>query len=58
VACAREVTAGELVAISLVPILKRTVYLASMRERAQSAPVKALAREIANVVRAKISTGN
>jgi hypothetical protein len=29
-----------------------------MRERAQSAPVKALAREIANVVRAKISTGN
>jgi DNA-binding transcriptional LysR family regulator len=54
VACAAEVESGELVAVPLVPPLKRTVYLASLRDREQSPYMKALAREIGNVVRSKI----
>lgn len=53
VACAQELARGELVAVPLVPACKRNVYLASLRERPQSEHAKALAREIALVVRAK-----
>jgi LysR family nitrogen assimilation transcriptional regulator len=56
VACGGDVASGHLVAVPLQPALKRTVYLASLRDRQQPPPVKALAREIADVVRAKIST--
>lgn len=58
VACSREVASGELVAIALQPALKRTVYLASIRDRPQTPQLKALAKEITSVVRAKISAGN
>lgn len=54
VACTDEVASGELVAIPLAPALKRTVYLASVRDKAQTPAMKALAREIGNVVRSKI----
>ncbi|MBK0392552.1 LysR family transcriptional regulator [Ramlibacter algicola] len=54
VACADEVASGELVAIPLAPALKRTVYLASLRDRPQTPHMKAMSREIANVVRSKI----
>lgn len=54
VACTAEVEAGELVAIPLAPALKRTVYLASLRDREQTPYMKALAREISNAVRSKI----
>jgi LysR family nitrogen assimilation transcriptional regulator len=57
VACSREVANGELVAIPLNPNLKRTVYLASIRDRLHPPQIKALAKEITNVVRAKISAG-
>ncbi|NCV13937.1 MAG: LysR family transcriptional regulator [Betaproteobacteria bacterium] len=50
-----EIEQGDIVAIPLVPNLKRTVYLASLRERAQTPYMQALAREIANVVRSKVS---
>ena len=58
VACAAEVESGELVAIPLSPTLKRTVYLASLRDRSQTAHMKALSREIASVVRSKIRGGD
>jgi DNA-binding transcriptional LysR family regulator len=54
VACTAEVEAGELVAIPLAPALKRTVFLATLRDREQTPYMKALAREISNVVRSKI----
>ena len=54
VACAREVADGELVAIPLMPALKRTVYLAKLRDRPDTPYLAAMAREIASVVRAKI----
>lgn len=54
-ACAGEIARGELVGIPLVPQLKRTLYLASLRDRTQTPHMKALAREIANVVRSKVS---
>jgi LysR family nitrogen assimilation transcriptional regulator len=57
VACAQELARGEFVAVPLVPACKRSVYLASLRERPQSAYAKALAREIATVVRAKNGRG-
>lgn len=50
-----EIERGDIVAIPLVPSLKRTVYLATLRDRAQTPHMKALAREIANVVRSKVS---
>lgn len=54
-ACSAEVQRGELVAIPLVPALKRTVYLASLRDRELTPYMKALSKEIAAVVRARIS---
>jgi DNA-binding transcriptional LysR family regulator len=54
VACAREVAAGELVAIPLAPAIKRTVYLARLRDKPETPYVTAMAKEIASVVRAKI----
>jgi DNA-binding transcriptional LysR family regulator len=57
VACADDVAAGKLVAVPLQPLLKRTVYLANLRDRVQLPAVKALAREIASVVRAKMGSG-
>jgi DNA-binding transcriptional LysR family regulator len=53
-ACAQEIDSGTFVAIPLAPTLKRTVYLASMRDREASPFMKALSREIAQVVRARI----
>lgn len=54
-ACAGEIARGELVGIPLSPVLKRTLYLASLRDRPQTPHMKALAREIASVVRGKIT---
>lgn len=54
-ACAREIERGDLVAVPLSPPLRRTVYLARLRDRTQTACMKALARDIAQVVRSKIS---
>lgn len=53
-ACAEEIERGEIVALPLVPPLKRTVYLASLRDRPQTPHLKALARQITHVVRSKI----
>jgi hypothetical protein len=47
-----------LVAIPLIPALKRTIYLASLRDRPRTLHMKALSREIASVVRSKIRDGN
>jgi LysR family nitrogen assimilation transcriptional regulator len=54
-ACAGEIARGDLIAIPLIPVLKRTMYLASLRDRRQTPNMKALAREIAIVVRSKIT---
>ena len=54
-ACAAEIARGELVALPLAPVLKRTLYLASLRDRPQTPHMKALAREIVSVVRSKVS---
>jgi LysR family nitrogen assimilation transcriptional regulator len=58
VACAEEVARGELKAIALAPALRRTVYLASLRDRPLSPAARALAREIGQVVRARIHRGS
>lgn len=54
-ACTSEIERKDIAAIALDPPLKRTVYLAHLRDRAPTPHMKALAREIAHVVRAKIS---
>ncbi len=56
IACGNEVASGELVAIPLLPTLKRTLYLASLRDRPQSSFMKAMTREITQIVRSKIES--
>jgi len=53
-ACLEEIKSGEIVGLPLIPSLKRTVYLASLRDRPQTAHMKALSREISRVMREKI----
>lgn len=55
-ACAREIEAGELVAVPLTPPLKRTLYLARLRDRPLTSPMKALSQEISRVVRARFAS--
>ena len=54
-ACAAEIARGDIVPVPLAPVLKRSLYLATMRDRPQTPHMKAMAREIASVVRGKIS---
>lgn len=54
-ACAGEIARGELIAIPLAPVLKRTLYLANLRDRLQTPHMKAMARVITSVVRRKIT---
>ncbi len=51
VSCAAEIEAGELVALPLDPPLKRSMFLGRLRDRPETAAMKALSQKIASVVR-------
>lgn len=52
-ACEAELASGDFGARPLKPLLERTLYLASLRDRPQTAILKAMEREIMAVVRGK-----
>ena len=53
-ACAQEIDSGEFICRPLLPMLKRTVYLASLRDREVTHYMRAMIKEIAAVVHGKI----
>lgn len=58
ITCELELNSGKLVGIPLQPELTRTLYIARLRDRLQSAEAKGLVREIVTVVNHKIAARN
>lgn len=55
-ACAQEIDSGEFICRPLMPVLKRTVYVASLRDREVTSHMRSMLKEIAAVVHGKVET--
>jgi LysR family nitrogen assimilation transcriptional regulator len=51
-----EIERGEIIALPLRPALKRTVYLATLKDRHVTPQIRAMALEITRVVKGKLAT--